>query len=250
MPQTGRCALCNGTAFGLFALPPNMTQDLDAYNRSKACIFDFLTEGHYGLFSDLAIQEVVRRWGQEVAAELKIRSYGSVALYFANCDAPDTNVYFHADVATPQDEFEGGLVFLLCVIVAAAIIIPLRMAVRRWIRDRIARAFAARRQAQHPPHPPYQQLYQYPYAQHYSPLPTSASPGSVPHAAAAGGPAAGPAAGGAAGARVAMGYPVISPPPQHQPAAAPAEGVADQAKLETDPLLLKQHKATAGDANV
>lgn len=107
MPQTGRCALCNGTAFGLFALPPNMTQDLDAYNRSKACIFDFLTEGHYGLFSDLAIQEVVRRWGQEVAAELKIRSYGSVALYFANCDAPDTNVYFHADVATPQDEFEG-----------------------------------------------------------------------------------------------------------------------------------------------
>ncbi len=126
-----------------------------------------------------------------------------------------------------------AVVFFLCVIVAAAIIIPLRMVVRKWIRDRIARAFAARRHAQHPPHPPYQQLYQYPYAQHYSPLPTSAPPGSVPHVAAAGGPAAGPAAAAAAAnTHVAVGYPVInSPPPQQHLLAVPAEAAAEPDKL-------------------
>lgn len=91
---------------GIFALPPDMEDDLDYYKHSDDCIFEDLPGG-YGLFSDPAVQEVIRRHSDKVVAETKITASGSLAMFFANCEAPETSVSFRVEVATPKDRTQA-----------------------------------------------------------------------------------------------------------------------------------------------
>lgn len=123
-------------------------------------------------------------------------------------------------MATPDDAFEDFLVLLLCIAIVAAVVLPMRWAVRRGIRGWAARTFGPRT----PPAPQQQLLV---YTQHqYQALPNSIPPGPG-HSAAA--PVGGHVNGTAGHAAVVMGYPVSSSNSrQHPPAAPPATAVAAQ----------------------
>lgn len=92
---------------GLFALPPDTMEKAIAWlDTTDQCVFDSDFAGHYSLFNSSAVQDMVRDPSGKHAAEAKYRAAGRLALYFANCDAPHTKVFFRAKVATPKDVLE------------------------------------------------------------------------------------------------------------------------------------------------
>ncbi len=92
---------------GLFAQPPDTMEKAIAWLDSTGeCVFDTAFAGHYSLFNSSAVQDMARDPSGKHAAEAKYRAAGRMALYFANCDAPDTKVFFKAKVATSKDVLE------------------------------------------------------------------------------------------------------------------------------------------------